>query len=167
MNLDLKSLDRRRHRALTGGDPGPVLETMAILLAAGVWVEVSTPLIPGVNTDPAALRTLARTIAGLGRGVPWHLVRFVPEYRLAPLPPTPTELIARAREIGREAGLDFVYTERALGEAGRRTDCPGCGQALVSRRLWGLEAEPLHGGRCPACDTVIPGRWTPSREVEP
>jgi len=112
------------------------------------------------------MRTLARTIAGLGHGVPWHLVRFVPEYRLARLPPTPTGLIARAREIGREAGLDFVYTERALGEAGRRTDCPGCGRVLVSRRLWGLEAEQLHGGRCPACDTVIPGRWTPSREVE-
>ncbi|WP_295434549.1 hypothetical protein [uncultured Thiodictyon sp.] len=70
VNLDLKSLDRHRHRALTGGDPVPVLETLAILLAAGVWVEVSTPLIPGVNTDPAALRTLARTIAGLGRWTP-------------------------------------------------------------------------------------------------
>jgi pyruvate formate lyase activating enzyme len=166
VNLDLKSLDRRRHRALTGADPGPVLETLAILLAAGVWVEVSTPLIPDVNTDPAALRTLARTIAGLGRSIPWHLVRFVPEYRLARLPPTPTELIARALEIGREAGLDFVYTERALGEAGRRTDCPGCGQVLVSRRLWGLDSERLRGGRCPVCATLIPGRWTPTNETE-
>jgi pyruvate formate lyase activating enzyme len=159
-NLDLKTLDRRRHRALTGVDPAPVLETLAILLGAGVWVEVSTPLIPGVNTDPRSLRALARTIAGLGRWIPWHLVRFVPEYRLARLPPTPTETIARALAIGREAGLDYVYTARALGDAGRATRCPGCGHGLIGRGHLGLAVDRLEDGRCPDCRMAIPGRWS-------
>lgn len=163
VNLDLKGLDRRRHHALTGGDPAPVLETLAILLAAGVWVEVSTPLIPGINTDPPALRALARTIAGFGASIPWHLVRFVPDFRLARLAPTPTDTIAQAIEIGREAGLNFVYTERALGDGGRQTACPNCGQALVTRHLHGLSADRLHLGRCPECRALIPGRWTSNR----
>jgi len=158
-NLDLKTLDRRRHRGLTGADPDAVLVTMETWLAAGIWVEVSTPLIPGVNTSRAQLRSLARTIAGMGVGIPWHLVRFVPEYRLVRLPPTPPALIREAREIGLEAGLEFVYTERAMGAAGRKTCCPGCGALVVERGLWGLETNRLRNGACSDCGRSLPGRW--------
>jgi pyruvate formate lyase activating enzyme len=159
VNIDLKGVDPVRHRRLTGADPGPIREAIAGFVVAGVWVEVSTPLIPGVNDGPVELGRIAAAIAAISPDIPWHLGRFVPEYRLADLAPTADGTFAVAMAAGRAAGLRFVYTERVYGDAGRRTSCPGCGEALVSRRLWGLRHNGLRGGLCPRCNYRIPGRW--------
>ncbi|MBK7760018.1 MAG: radical SAM protein [Deltaproteobacteria bacterium] len=81
VNVDLKAADEPSHRALTGAPLAPVLTAMRRLVMGGLWVEVSTPLLPGFNDDERSVRTMARVVAGLGPEVPWHLLRFQPEFR--------------------------------------------------------------------------------------
>jgi pyruvate formate lyase activating enzyme len=158
-NVDLKDVDDARHRRLTGAPVTPVLAALDALAAAGVWLEVSTPLIPGWNDDPATLRALAEAVRALGPETPWHLLRFHPDYRLQGAPPTPPALLERARAVAREAGLRHVYVERALGEDGRATRCPRCDEVVVRRDLWALAGSMLVDGRCPRCTTRVAGRW--------
>lgn len=159
VNVDLKASDDARHRALTGAPLAPVLATIARFVAAGVWVEVSTPLIPKINNDETSLRGLARGIRTISADIPWHLLRFTPDFRMRRLPPTPPEDLRRAAEIGRAEGLRYVYVERALGEEGRATCCPACGARVVSRGIWSTAAVLLVNGECPDCGCAIAGRW--------
>lgn len=158
-NIDIKAADDDRHRALTGGALAPVLDTVRRLWRHGVWVEVSTPLIPGVSDAPADLERIASMIADIDVDMPWHLLRFTPTFRMSAHVPTPPERLAAAVGIGRSAGLRYVYVERALGEAGRRTDCPSCGATVVTRGVWRTETNRLTGGACPSCATPVAGRW--------
>jgi pyruvate formate lyase activating enzyme len=159
VNVDVKAADEDRHRRLTGAPLAPVLDTIRELRARGVWVEVSTPLIPTVNADPAALAQIATTLARIDTAMPWHLLRFTPTFRMAEHRPTPPARLAEAVQIGRTAGLRHVYVERALGAAGRTTFCPACGAETVTRGIWSTEDNRLRHGACPACATPVQGRW--------
>jgi pyruvate formate lyase activating enzyme len=159
VNVDLKAGDERSHRALTAAPLAPVLAALGRFAAAGIWVEVSTPLIPTVNADPDSLRRIADHVRALGPDVPWHLGRFNPEYRLKHLPPTADETFHLAVDVARAAGLRHVYIERALGPFGRRTACPTCGTTVVERDIWTTTLVTLVDGKCPTCGTSIPGRW--------
>lgn len=159
VNIDLKAADDTAHRRLTGAPLAPVLEAAAAFKRLGVWVEISTPLIDGFNTASGEIRRMAAMVAAIGVDVPWHLVRTLPEFRMPNLAPTSPALLAQAREIGAEAGLAFVYVERALGASGRQTRCPHCATLLVARAVAALENNYLISGRCPACNEIIPGVW--------
>src|SRR5262249_3448673 len=115
VNIDVKGVDERSHRRLTGAPAAPVLAAIRALREHGTWVEASTPLIPGV-TDP---ERIAAALVTISADIPWHLVRFTPAYRMREEDPTPPEALAAAAEAGRAAGLRYVYVERALGPAGR------------------------------------------------
>ncbi|MFI6839384.1 AmmeMemoRadiSam system radical SAM enzyme [Nonomuraea africana] len=159
VNIDLKGLDEARHRRLTGAAAAPVLAAIRAFHQAGVWVEVSTPLVPGVSSSPEDLSAIAAAIADVDRDIPWHLLRFTPAYRMREENPTSPAELAAAVAIGRAAGLRHVYVERALGEEGRNTRCHGCGDTVVERGIWSLGANHLAAGDCPACGTSIAGRW--------
>lgn len=159
-NVDLKSTDDEAHRALTGAPVAPVLAALEALVRAGVWVEVSTPLIPGFNDDEGALERLAQAVRALGAHVPWHLVRFVPEFRMRERPPATPAALEAAVHIARRAGLQFVYVDKALGDAARHTRCPGCDTVVVQRRLGHPVRSLLAHGACPRCERLIPGRWS-------
>jgi pyruvate formate lyase activating enzyme len=159
VNIDVKAADDAAHRRLTGAPLGPVLDTVERFLAAGVWVEISTPLIPGTASEPAQLRTIAATLAAIDPAVPWHLLRFTPDYKLFRSAPTSPQALAAAVGIGRDAGLRYVYVERALGATGRRTQCPTCGTVVVDRGIWSLGVNNIVNGSCPSCGRRIPGRW--------
>lgn len=159
VNLDLKAADEQSHHALTGAPLAPVLETLRGLRRFGVWVEVSTPVIPRVNADPDSLRRLAALIAEVDPTIPWHLLRFTPDFHMQHLPPTSVEVLRQAAEIGRKAGLQFVYVERALGEEGRNTYCPCCGNCVITRGIWETIHVALVAGACPTCGQRVPGRW--------
>ncbi|MFD1930521.1 radical SAM protein [Nonomuraea mangrovi] len=159
VNIDLKGMDDARHRRLTGAPVAPVLAAIRAFHEAGVWVEVSTPLVPGVSSSEEDLREIAAAIAGIDPGIPWHLLRFTPAFRMGDTDPTGPEALAAAVAIGRAAGLRHVYVERALGPQGRATRCPGCGDIVIERGIWSLEASRLVAGGCPACGTNIGGRW--------
>ncbi|MDT3398738.1 hypothetical protein RKE29_19155 [Streptomyces sp. B1866] len=122
-------------------------------------MEASTPLIPGTSAAPGQLRAIARRLAALDPDLPWHLLRFTPDFRMAGEDPTAPEALAEARRVGEEEGLRFVYVERALGPAGRDTRCPRCGLALVRRGIWETLENAVAAGACPSCGTPVPGRW--------
>ncbi|MFE4972057.1 AmmeMemoRadiSam system radical SAM enzyme [Kitasatospora sp. NPDC056651] len=159
VNIDLKAADDAAHRRLTGAPLAPVLETVRALHSAGVWVEVSTPLIPGASAEPGELRRIAEFVASVGPGIPWHVLRLSPAYRMRSVSPSSPQALAEAVRIGRAAGLRHVYVERALGDGGRATRCPGCEAEVVRRGLWRLEENRLLDGRCPDCAMRLEGRW--------
>ena len=159
VNIDIKAAEEAPHRQLTGAPLQPVLEAVKRFHDDGVWVEVTTPLIPGTADSPTQLATIADRIATVSPDVPWHLVRFTPDHRLADSRPTSPAALAHAVNIGHEAGLRYVYVERALGEAGRRTVCQRCSATLISRDVWALRETMILDGNCPACGLAVPGRW--------
>ena len=123
----------------------------------GIWVEVTTLLIPGLNDDPDELFMLAGWIAAeLGAETPWHVSRFFPTYRLTDLDPTPVATIERAVAIGRAAGLRHVYSGN-LAEADEDTRCAGCGETLIRRRGFRAVRAALVGGRCVRCGHSLAG----------
>jgi len=155
VNIDVKGVDERSHKRLTGASAEPVIAAIRAFREQGTWVEVSTPLIPGV-TDPARIATV---LAGISIDIPWHLVRFTPAYRMRGQNPTPPEALAAAAEAGRAAGLRYVYVERALGPEGRATRCPACRACVVTREIWSLGESRLTAGCCPECGTSLEGLW--------
>jgi pyruvate formate lyase activating enzyme len=159
VNIDVKAAEESAHRRLTGAALGPVLDAVRRFREHGVWVEVSTPLIPDISDTPAALRFIAEFVAAVDTSIPWHLGRFTPDFRMGRYPPTSPRVLREASAIGREAGLRFVYVERALGAPGRNTYCPDCGATLVARGIWEAVSCELVDGACPACGVRIPGRW--------
>lgn len=164
VNVDVKAATERAHRELTGAPLAPVLDAIERFRAAGVWVEVSTPLIPGTSADPADLDAIARRLAGIDPDLPWHLLRFSPVHRMSDADPSSPDSLAAAREIGHRAGLRHVYVERALGPAGRNTRCPRCRTVLVERGIWETLEQVLADGRCPQCAEPVPGRWKDGRD---
>jgi pyruvate formate lyase activating enzyme len=159
VNIDVKAAADAAHRRLTGAPLRPVLDAVERFRAAGVWVEVCTPLIPGTSAEPAQLAAIAHELAAIDPGLPWHLLRFTPDFRMAGELPTPPSALREGREAGREAGLSYVYVERALGENGRATECPGCGIALIERGLWSTLRSDVRSDACPGCGHRVPGRW--------
>jgi pyruvate formate lyase activating enzyme len=159
VNIDLKAASDARHRELTGAPLAPVQATVRALHEQGVWVEISTPLIPRASASPSDLATIAAFIASVDPAIPWHLVRFTPAYRRSGDLPTLPDALAAAVRIGHDAGLRYVYVERALGAAGRATRCPACGDTVVRRDLWSLRELRLRDGVCKQCGTTLDGRW--------
>jgi pyruvate formate lyase activating enzyme len=157
-NVDLKSFDDRFYRRICGARLAPILASLVGMRERGIWVEVTTLLIPGLNDDPDRLLALARWIAAeLGTETPWHVSRFFPTYRLTDLDPTPAETIHRAAEIGRAAGLVHVYSGN-VGDGEEDTHCSGCGRTLIRRRGFAARpAESLVGGACAGCGRTLAG----------
>jgi pyruvate formate lyase activating enzyme len=159
--IDLKSFRDRQYRKL-GGRLAPILDSIRTLHGMGIWVELVTLLVPGFNDDPQELRELAQFIAETSTDIPWHVTAFHQDYKMTdPADTTPAMLVSAAR-IGREAGLRFVYAGNAPGrvDALEDTRCPTCRATVVERVGYRVLRNALAGtGRCPGCQTAIPGRW--------
>lgn len=159
VNIDVKASTDAKHRALTGAPLTPTWDTIRALHRADIWVELSTPVIPNVNADVDSLRAIAESLCRVSRDIPWHLLRFTPDFRLNRLPPTSPDQLREAVRIAREVGLRYVYVERALGPEGRETRCPGCHAPVVRRDIWATVEVSLNGDACPHCGKSILGRW--------
>lgn len=157
-NVDLKSFDDRFYRRVCGATLAPVLATLVGMRERGIWVEVTTLLIPGLNDDQGALRDLASWIcAELGPETPWHVSRFFPTYRLTDLDPTPAATVERAVAIGREAGLRHVYSGN-LNDGDEDTRCASCGETLIRRRgFLARRTSSLSGDACARCGHRLAG----------
>jgi pyruvate formate lyase activating enzyme len=157
-NVDLKAYSDDFYKTYCGAKLSAVKETLVLMKRLGVLVEVTTLLIPGLNTDSGELKQLARFIAGsLGTDTPWHISRFHPAYRLTDRPPTPLETLKKARKIGLEAGLKYVYMGNVPGENGENTACADCGKNLIDRWGFRVKKNRIKNGACPACGQVIAG----------
>jgi pyruvate formate lyase activating enzyme len=157
-NVDLKSFRDAFYRQQCGATLQPVLDNLVLMKRRGVWVEVTTLLIPGLNDDEQELRELAQFIAtALGPETPWHVSRFHPDYRLTDRPPTPAATLHRAREIGLQAGLRYVYQGNLPGGGGEDTACPHCGKVVIQRQVFTVLRNQAHGGVCVHCGGRVDG----------
>jgi pyruvate formate lyase activating enzyme len=159
--IDLKSMQDKNYRRL-GGVLKNVLDTIQQAHGRGLWVEVVTLVIPGFNDSNEELWDAARFLAGVSPDIPWHVTAFHKDYKMTEPANTPGTTLLRAAEIGREAGLRFVYAGNLPGrvEDYESTCCPHCGHRLVRRTGYTIEEYHLTAdGHCPKCKTPIAGRW--------
>ena len=158
-NIDLKSSRDDFYKRICGARLDPVLETLRLYRRLGIWIEVTTLVIPGENDAEEDLAGCARFVAEeLGRSVPWHVSAFHPTYRLLDRPRTPAATLRRARQIGLAAGLHHVYEGNLPGE-GEETACPVCGHGVIERVGYEVTNNRLRDGRCPDCNAAVAGVW--------
>ncbi|HJW21430.1 MAG TPA: AmmeMemoRadiSam system radical SAM enzyme [Candidatus Limnocylindrales bacterium] len=157
-NVDLKSFDDRFYRRLCGARLRPVLDGIVAMRAAGIFLELTTLVIPGHNDDDANLRALTRWIVeAVGPETPWHVSRFYPAYQLLDVPPTPLASLRRAAEIGRESGLAHVYIGNAPELEAEDTYCAGCGAVVIERHGYRVRNHLRPDGTCRACGRRLTG----------
>ncbi len=160
IKVDLKSFRDSFYREQVRGRLEPVLKSLEIIRELGVWLEIVVLLVPTLNDSAAEIRDLSLWVkANLGPDVPVHFTRFHPTYRLTDLPPTPVATLERAWEIGREAGLNFVYLGNVPGHPGENTVCPGCGEIVIRRVGFRVITNNLVKSSCAGCKRKIPGVW--------
>ena len=158
-NVDLKSFRDSFYKEICGARLGPVLDSLRLYRELGIWLEVTTLVIPGENDSDEELGQIAAFIAGeLGKDVPWHVSAFHPTYRLVDRPRTPAATLRRAIAIGRAAGLRYVYEGNIPGE-GEDTSCPSCARTVISRHGFTVRKNSLNQGRCPFCGEAVAGIW--------
>jgi pyruvate formate lyase activating enzyme len=157
INVDIKTFSDKSYKEICGARLEPVLETIKLMKALGVWVEVTTLIIPGLNNGEEELRHIAHFVKEIGPEVPWHVTRFYPAYKYLDRPPTPLATLDRAREIGFEEGLRYVYEGNVPGEGGENTNCCACGAMLIERHGLGLLRNRVKDGKCPECGARIDG----------
>ena len=159
--VDLKSFDDQHYRQL-GGRIGPILDTIRRLHDMGIWVEIVTLLIPGFNDSDDELRRLAEFLVSVSPDIPWHVTAFHKDYKMSDPADTKASDLMRAAEIGKAAGLRFIYAGNLPGHVGELEDtrCHGCGETIIRRYGYFIEDYRLTpNGSCPDCGTAIPGRW--------
>jgi pyruvate formate lyase activating enzyme len=161
--VDLKSFDDRHYHEL-GGRIAPILDSIRRLHDMGIWLELVTLLIPGFNNSDDELKRLTEFVASLSPDIPWHVTAFHQDYKMTDPADTTPEDLMRAAEIGKKAGLRFIYAGNLPGEVGdlENTRCPNCRTLLIERYgylITGYHLTP--NGACPKCATAIPGRWAP------
>jgi len=157
-NIDLKGFSEEFYRDFVHARLAEVLESIVEYRRLGIWIELTTLIIPGLNDSDAELREIAGFIANrLGPDTPWHVSQFYPTYRLTDRPRTPVATLRKAREIGLAAGLRYVYEGNVPGEGGENTSCPSCENLLIKRYGYIIESDRIRNGACPDCGAAIAG----------
>lgn len=158
-NIDLKGFRESAHKQMTGARLGPVLDNIRRYHELGIWIEVTTLIIPGHNDSVEELRGIAEFLVSVDPNIPWHVTQFYPSYRLLDRECTPVRTLRRAREIGLEAGIRYVYEGNVPGEGGENTYCHRCRTLLIARYGFTLLENRLRDGHCPNCNVEVPGVW--------
>ena len=174
-NVDLKFFNNESYRRVCGGSLQPVMDTISLMRRLGVWVEVTTLIVPGENDSPEELKAIASFLAGAGKEIPWHISRFHPDYKMTNKDSTPLSILKAAYKIGKDAGLRYVYIGNVPEEAWaigspttalwpeEKTSCYKCQKSLISRMGFEVIENNLKSGACPSCGTVLDGIFTESR----
>ncbi|MBF0215698.1 MAG: AmmeMemoRadiSam system radical SAM enzyme [Candidatus Omnitrophica bacterium] len=158
-NIDLKFFRDSSYREHCSGRLDPVLRSIIKMKKAGIWVEITTLLIPGLNDSAGELSDIAGFIAGVDSGIPWHISRFHPDHKYTGIVPTPPESLEKAKEIGMTKGLKYVYMGNVA--KGGDTECPKCGKIIIERDGFSSlkKARLFSSGKCLSCGEKIEGVW--------
>ncbi len=157
-NVDLKAFNDGFYKNQCAARRKHVMESLKLMKELGIFLEVTTLLIPGLNDDKKELEQLASFILNdLGCETPWHISRFHPTYKLTDHSPTPVETIHRAREIGLKAGLRYVYCGNVPGDEGESTTCYNCSHTLIKRWGFHISENNITNSKCPQCGVYIDG----------
>jgi len=157
INVDLKAFDDGIYRKYMGGELEKMLESTRALFKAGIWMEITTLIIPTVNDTSEQISGIASFIAELSPDIPWHVNRYHPSYKFTSAPPTPLAALKTAEEIGREKGIRHIYIGNVWGEAGENTMCWNCGEILIRRSGFRVMENRIEDGKCPDCGAAISG----------
>lgn len=157
-NIDLKFFHDDLYQKVCGARLQRVLDTIRVYWELGIWIELTTLIIPFHNDTEDQLIGIAKFIAGLSSHIPWHISAFYPTYKMNNVPPTPLPALKRAREIGLAEGLNHIY----LGNVDERSDtlCPECRAVLIERGRFRILSNKMDRGRCPQCHAEIAGVWS-------
>ncbi len=155
INVDLKSFSEQFYLEVCGARLKPVLDNLKDIKKRGIWLEVTTLLIPGKNDSSEEIKKIAKFInKELGSETPWHISRFFPAYKMINLPPTGVDIIRKAVELGKKAGLKYVYSGNIPGDSYEDTCCPKCGAKMIDRTGYSLERFD-DKGKCSKCGTNL------------
>lgn len=160
-NVDLKAFTDEFYIKQCGARLKHVLKTLKQMKRLGIWLEVTTLVIPGLNDSPQELTALAQFLVALGAETPWHVSRFHPTYHLTDHPITPVKTLRMARDIGMQAGLQYVYVGNIPGDDGENTYCPQCKALLLERFGFATKRRRIQGGNCLQCGTAVAGVGMP------
>jgi pyruvate formate lyase activating enzyme len=159
-NIDLKSFSDEFYRKSCGARIQPVLDSIRLYKRLGIWIEITTLIIPTLNDSEDELRKIAGFIKEVGEDTPWHITQFHPMYNLPDLPWTPVSTLRKARQIGLEAGLRYVYEGNVPGETGENTYCHNCGKPLIRRFGYSIQENKIKNSVCTYCGIIIDGLYT-------
>ncbi|MBW2997056.1 AmmeMemoRadiSam system radical SAM enzyme [Candidatus Woesearchaeota archaeon] len=158
-NIDLKGFTEEFYREYCGGKLKPVLETIKTAHKMGVWVELTTLVIPGLNDDMETIKKQCEWIKKeLGTRVPLHFSRFFPYYKLAHLPPTPPETLVDAYNVAKKTGLEYVYVGNIQIKDTEDTFCPKCHKKVIQRGMFfNVDKNMVKAGKCGFCGAKVDG----------
>jgi pyruvate formate lyase activating enzyme len=158
--VDLKGFNDLNYRKL-GGVLQNVLDTIKLLVEKRFWVEIVTLVVPGFNDSDAELTQIAEFLASVSVDLPWHVTAFHQDYKMRDRADTAASSLLRAAEIGKRAGLRYVYAGNLPGHVGtyENTYCPSCQTLLIERYGYTILKDVLEDGACPTCRAPIPGVW--------
>jgi pyruvate formate lyase activating enzyme len=160
INIDLKAFSNRFYKEVCKAKLQPVLDTIYEVYSRGIWLEITTLLIPGENDSESELKDIARYISRIDPNIPWHISRFHPAYLWTKQSPTSGNALKRAYEIGRSEGLRYVYLGNLPGSNMEHTYCPNCQRKLIKRSGYKIQVLPsFKNGICTHCQTKIAGKW--------
>lgn len=157
VNVDLKFYQDESYRRISRARLQPILDAIRLYYELGVWVEVTTLVIPSVNDSDAELKGIADFLGSVGPDVPWHVSQFYPAYKMLDKPVTPLETLERAEKIGRASGLRYVYAGNVPGTSGEDTRCYQCGGLLIDRYGFYVVKNRIRADKCPDCGAIIDG----------
>jgi len=155
-NVDLKSFSEDFYREKIGGRLKPVMDSIRKMHALGIWIEVTTLLIPGLNDSDKELEGIAGFLAGISKSIPWHISAYYPNYKSG-IEPTGIDSIIRACHIGKNAGLKYVYGGNVRSDECENTICPGCGKTVLKRNGFYITDNKIVNGHCGYCSEEIDG----------
>ncbi|MFO7913831.1 MAG: radical SAM protein, partial [Desulfotignum sp.] len=159
INIDLKAMNDAFYKDICNGRLQPVLDNIRYLKQAGIWLEVTTLIVPKANDREEELHDIAQFIADVDPDIPWHVSRFHPDYQYTDAVATPLSVMEAAFNFGKHAGLHYVYMGNIINEDKdtRNTRCPQCMQPVIQRDLNRVKMDLAEKNRCPGCGAVVAG----------
>ena len=156
-NVDIKAFRDESYRKLMGGRLEPVLESCRMMKSLGIWLEITTLIVPKMNDDPEELEAIATFIyQTLGPETPWHISRFYPQYKMMDTAPTDENVLIKTKQMGEKIGLNYIYIGNMTGRD--LTRCKNCGNDLLLRSAYSVNYRGLNPeGRCKHCNTLLDG----------
>ena len=156
-NVDLKSFNDEFYKKICKSKLQPVLDSIKLMRELGIWVEITTLIIPEENDSDEELFKIADFIAKTGKEIPWHVNRFHPDYKFLDHRATNADTLEKAFKIGKSAGLKYVYIGNTVREG--NTYCHACNNLLIGRGSFSVLSNNIIKGKCPACKTDVDGVW--------
>lgn len=159
VNVDLKAFTEEFYRKYSGARLAPVLETITAMKDKNIWIELTTLVIPGLNSNMKEIKDLIQFIVRLDPDIPWHVSRFFPQYQLTNHDVTPVETMDEILETAREMGLKYLYGGNISSNRWSHTQCPNCQTTLIKRSGYHSQVTGIQSGSCKKCREPIAGIW--------